>query len=91
MRLLDPIQLKDPPERRDGVGEDVARAIGVGILRTTWEVDDRMVEEIRDDIYDLEHIAKCAYRMKDWDMYDKCIDRIKDYAEAYMERNTNGE
>lgn len=91
MRLLDPIQLKDPPERRDKVGEDVVRAIGVGILRTTWEVDDRMVEEIRKDLDSLENTAKCAYRMEDWEMYDECIDRIKDYAEAYMERNTNGE
>lgn len=74
----------------DRIENAVYEAIREGLQRQThWRVPDRIVGMIRDDVYNLEHIMRCAARIKDFDMYEKAEDRIKEYAEYYPleERN----
>lgn len=81
---------QEEPERTDRVEVAVYEAIREGLQRQThWRVPDHIVEKIRDDVWSLEHLMRCAVRIKDYDMFEKSEEKIKEYAEGYPleERN----
>jgi len=86
-RVLDPIRLDREIERIDELDLAVKDAIRTGCLRATHkEVPDEVIEQIQDDLERTVQTMRSARLMDDGDMWERCLDIIKDYAEEYIER-----
>lgn len=82
-----PIRLDREIERIDELDLAVKDAIRVGCLRaTTKEVPDEVIEQIQGELYSTVRTMWSARLMDDGDMWERCLDIIKDYAEEYIGR-----